>query len=96
MITMDTFQEGDVFKLFYEGENFIQLTLTNIKKSKFQIKNTDRKSFSLMFKGPKDIYIEQGIHDLVHESVGTVEIGLVLVIAPYGEGNFHFYEAVFS
>jgi hypothetical protein len=96
IFTKDTFEENDIFKLYYEKAKYVELKLVKISESKFIIPNKERQGFSLLFKTSKDFMIEQGMHEMEQERVGHFEIGLVPVIAPYGEKDFYFYEALFN
>lgn len=98
-ITMTTFNEGNIFKLYYgdhKEDQFVQLTLTKISESKYIIPNAKRKGFSLLFTSSKDFLIEPGIHQFSHEKVGNFEMSICPVVAPYGETELYFYEAVFN
>lgn len=53
----------------------------------------ERVPFSLMFSGPATPIMPQGIHRLVHDELGTLELFLV-PLAPDGDGAR--YQAVFT
>jgi hypothetical protein len=53
-----------------------------------------RRPFTLTFAGPGGDHLPQGIHDLMHPSLGTIGIFLV-PIGPRSDGR-HRYEAVFN
>jgi hypothetical protein len=49
--------------------------------------------FSIIFRGPNDIFLHQAIHRLEHEQLGTLELFLV----PIGKADEGFeYEAAFN
>lgn len=96
-IQMDTFAIGDVFKLYYDEEQFVELVLERIDKGRFPVPEFCRTPFTLTFKLSKDVYLEPGTHTLAQAKVGRVDININPVLPPNGQMEaFHFYEAVFS
>ncbi len=58
-----------------------------------QIHTTSQEIFSLSFRGPADRFMPQGIHQLLHERMGELQIFLV----PVGRDQDGYeYEAVFN
>lgn len=55
--------------------------------------DTSRESFAIVFRGPRDISIPQGMYSLEHETAETIEIFLV-PIGPDEKGMC--FEAVFN
>lgn len=56
-------------------------------------KEGQRKSFSVVFKGPKDKPLEQGLVHLKHDEVGSHDLFLVPV---HEDDDGRYYEAVFT
>ena len=77
--------DGESFELKLDGAEAIRTAQ--------KPKEGQRKSFSVVFRGPKDKPLEQGLVRLEHDQVGSHELFLVPV-AEDDEGRY--YEAVFT
>jgi hypothetical protein len=71
----------------------LDLTLLEVQTHRYAPPGQKRHGFSITFRSARPGHVEQGIHTLSHEQMGTVEIFLV----PVGprEGGMC-YEAVFN
>lgn len=83
-------QVGTEFEVLDDPARVFALQFTRISEPT----RTDRsEAFSLLFHGPADRFIKQGIHKLKHTQLGEIEIFLV----PVGQDQTGFeYEAVFN
>ena len=81
---------GSAFEVLDDPSNVFCLTLTEVAG---HIQTERNETFSLLFHGPLERFMPQGIHKLKHPKLGELEIFLV-PIAQDKEG-FQ-YEAVFN
>ena len=81
------------FNIQLENNTTLVVRLIEVTTSPEYSANNDREAFSIVFRGPRDISIPQGIYTLEHETAGTVEIFLV-PIGPDEKGMC--FEAVFN
>lgn len=80
-----------VFQLAGEGGRIVELELVEaIDKTPERF---DGEQFSLLFKGPSDVYFEQQICPLEHATIGAIDLFLVPV-DQREEG--YYYEAFFN
>lgn len=78
------------FRLRLNDTKAIELELTELQEGESY---PGQEQFSLMFKGPAEVYLPQSIYPLEHEEMGTIELFLV----PIGrEPDGFIYEAAFS
>ena len=54
-----------------------------------------RDTFSLLFSGPKDLFIKQGPYEMTHEELGGPWLIFIVPVTRYDDGRFQF-EAVFT
>ena len=54
-----------------------------------------RQSFSLIFRGPRDRLLSQGMHPVEHPALGTLTIFLVPIM-PEGDPTELHYQAIFN
>lgn len=50
--------------------------------------------FSLIFRGPKNVVVGQGIHKFIHPQMGEIELFMTPVMYPKQDGIY--YQAVFN
>lgn len=88
-----TFSEclGDVFLIHCGGAEPLEAELASVVGSGGE--GSDGRPFSVVFRGPEDASLSQGIHRVEHEVIGGFELFLV-PIGPDGGGLL--YEAVFN
>ncbi len=94
-LTSDDFapHAGSRFRLHAEGAaEPLELELVEVTSGGRGVRRDDR-AFSLVFRGPRGLYLPQRIYRLEHEALGTLEIFLVS-IAPDPQGSC--FEAVFT
>lgn len=95
-ITSKTFNEGELFKVYYEEDKFVEFKLSRIRIGKYKIPGVNREPFSLIFTASKEMLLNQNTYKIVHEKIGEFFLFIVPVIAPPGEHDQYHYEAVFS
>jgi hypothetical protein len=82
------------FRVLAEAPRPVELELIEVKGWTTQPEEQQgMERFSLIFRGPSDIFVPQNIYRLAHEQMGELDIFLV-PIAPESDG-FR-YEAVFN
>lgn len=59
------------------------------------VSKLDRDSFNVIFSGPKDLYIKQGMFEMTHEMFDGPTPIFIVPIARYDDGRFQF-EAIFT
>lgn len=81
---------NSTFSVVFDSEQSIDLELKDIVDG---VETPRQESFSVIFHGPKDVHFPQGIREMRHASMGTLNLFLV----PIGieEGRI-LYEAVFN
>lgn len=85
---------GDTFTIEMEGGESVEATLADVSDRGDAPSDGERdRAFSLVFRGPDEARIPQGIHRLRHPELGEMDLFLVPV-GPDDEGAR--YEAVFS
>lgn len=94
---IDTFCEGDIFRVVSDSEHVVEMTLEKIYEGKYKSPFSERNPFRLMFKMNKDFLLEPGCHLMEQTRVGSFEIAINPIVAPQGiNDEFYYYEAVFS
>jgi hypothetical protein len=74
----------------HNSEGSVEVKLVEVSELK---QHERQESFSLLFSGPLNSMLEQGLHDFEHEDLGT----FALFIVPVGtEQEAFLYEAVFN
>lgn len=82
---------GETFRIDFGGDGVLELELTEAAKAAGERRPDN--AFSIIFRGPRDPFLAQGIYDLEHEALGKLPIFLV----PVQETEKGFlYEAVFT
>ena len=85
---------GDRFEASLEAGGAAIATLTLEDANAWGSASPDhRMPFSLIFKGPPDVHLEQQIYWLTHPAMGTVAIFLVPIS---GDAQMRRYQAVFN
>ena len=95
-LTINDFSDkiGQVFKIKFEDNVEVDLTLAKAEVGKYKTPGTMREPFSLLFSGPGNLRLSQGAFALENEALGSLPIFIV----PVGEntdGTIS-YQAVFS
>ena len=78
------------FHLSTDDTNIVELELTEVSELKLF---ATQEQFSIVFRGPRERFLGQGIRPLDHEKLGRFELFLV-PIREDAEG--YYYEAVFN
>jgi len=95
-LTLATFLPAvkTTFRVRTSDTAFVELQLTHASPSRYSRPDAgDHKSFSLLFSGPGDRFLEQRIYLFEHDQIGQFD----LFITPSGRSGGKFeYEAVFN
>ena len=93
-------QLNQTFKIHYHSDKILEaqliLEVELIEVAEYSEKwagLSKRRPFSILFRGPKDTNLAQGIYKVEHDKMGTVELFLVPIM-PDENGNL--FEAVFN
>lgn len=81
---------GEKFEVELEPEKSIELELVEISELK---QSATQEQFTVVFLGPNEIFLGQGIRQMKHEELGELEIFIVPIAQ---EQNGYRYEAVFN
>lgn len=94
-VQLETFSpfEGEIFNLSSERSESLDLTLRDVRRLGGE--SDAREPFSLIFLGPAEPILPQGIYTLMHERLGPLDIFLVPVGPDRARSGIR-YEAVFS
>jgi hypothetical protein len=87
---------NECFRIQVAADRSIEVRLIEAAGSRYSVPEgakVRRAPFSLVFRGPKNVYLPQRIYTVEHEKLGALEIFLV-PIQPDGEGSR--FEAVFN
>ena len=86
---------SQVFRLALPGsKDWYRFELVDVRASRFRdSKRSQRKPFSLLFKGPGEFAFPQATYQVEHDTLGKLEFLLVPVIV---EEEGRFLEAVFT
>ena len=94
LLSFDDFsgRTGDDFTLSVEDGSEVTLVLDSVERRPESAERIDT-VFSLLFRGPLTGFLEQQMHELRHDELGTLPIFLV----PVGkDDDGYYYEAVFT
>lgn len=94
--TVDTFSEGDIFKVFYGEGQYVEITLVQKNLSKFKNPISKRAPFFLIFASAKEIWIEAGCYKMEQQKAGNFDIAITPTMPLMNDGRFNYYEATFS
>lgn len=99
-LSLDLFsaQVGETFRIVIEEDNAVDVELIEAKAlpayaSPAAEDDPQHAPFTLLFRGPKEVYLPQRLYTLTHPTLGTLEIFLV-PIQPDQHGSQ--FEAVFN
>jgi hypothetical protein len=83
-------QAGTKFKVQVDEDNAVDLDLVEISDIKLF---PGQESFEIVFRGPLDAFLEQGVRAFAHDELGEFEI-FIVPIRQDNQGVY--YEAVFN
>lgn len=96
-IKFEHFIEKSPIKLLVGENEFFELEIYAVKKSKFEKYREDAKDpFSLILCGDKSVNFLEGYYDFEYESIGEVELHMSRIIPPGGVKDLNFYQISFS
>ena len=78
------------FYVSADGKRIVDLDLAEVSERKV---GATQEQFSLLFRGPREPFLTQGIRSLEHEKLGESDIFLVPVRE---DAEHYYYEAVFN
>ncbi len=91
---------NQTFKIHYHSDKILEarliLEVELIEVAEYSEKwagPSKRRPFSILFRGPKDANLPQGVYKIEQDKMGTVELFLVPIM-PDEKGSF--YESVFN
>ncbi|HYD69835.1 MAG TPA: hypothetical protein VED21_30470 [Azospirillum sp.] len=95
-LTINDFADkiGQSFKIRFEENVEVDLTLSKVEPGKHKTPGTMREPFSLIFNGPEDLRLSQGAFPLENEALGNLPIFMVPV-GQNADGTI-MYQAIFS
>ncbi len=93
-LSISSFKVGDVLLVQLGDGVSYPLKLETISAARSKGAVGRRVPFSLVFSGPRELFLRQGCHLVSHETLGTFELFLVPVM-PYSDERFY-YEACFN
>lgn len=95
-LTINDFADkiGNTFKIKFEGDVEVDLTLAKVEPGKYKTPSTTREPFSLLFNGPESMRLSQGAFPLENEALGTLPI-FIVPVGENADGTIT-YQAVFS
>lgn len=104
LLTLALFQPhlNEVFWLDLDGQGKLEMTLTAVTFLSSRPAPTNlpegilhrEESFSLEFRGPRELALPQRMFQLSHETLG--ELPLIFLVPIRMDGNGRYYEAVFN
>jgi hypothetical protein len=89
---------GDKFRVSHDPSSPLELTLTSAEvlgheSAKEWSKSSGREPFALIFVGPGQLFLPQGMYRVEHDGLGSFEL-FIVPIGPGGEGMR--YEVIFT
>ena len=78
------------FRVLLDENASVELELVDVSELKFY---PQQEEFALEFRGPLDIFLDQGVRSFAHEQIGEFELFIVPVRQ---EADGFYYEAVFN
>lgn len=95
-INIDMFKKEEIMKIYYNDGILEELEIYKVKKSELaNFFDAPKIPFSLILKGSKSIFFNQGYYDFEHENMSKVELYMVPIIAAKGDFESYYYEISF-
>jgi uncharacterized protein DUF6916 len=83
-------QAGTKFQVQADGDNTVELDLVEISDIKFY---PGQEQFDVVFRGPLNAFLGQGVRPFAHDEMGQFEIFIVPIRQ---DGQGYYYEAIFN
>lgn len=95
-LTIDDFSDkiGQTFKIKFEDDVEVNLTLAKADLGKHKVPGTTREPFSLLFNGPENLRLSQGAYPIENGALGSLPI-FIVPVGQNTDGTIS-YQAVFS
>lgn len=81
---------NDRFDVFTESAGVVNVELVEVAEHNSEV----TECFSLLFRGPKDKFFDQGLQKVKHKKMGEIDLFLVPVVSEKQDGLY--YESVFN
>jgi len=78
------------FRVLLDENATVELELVEVSELKFY---PEQEEFALEFRGPLDMFLDQGVRNFAHEKIGEFEMFIVPVRQ---EADGFYYEAIFN
>jgi uncharacterized protein DUF6916 len=83
-------QAGTKFQVQADGDNTVELDLVEISDIKL---HPGQEQFDVVFRGPLNAFLGQGVRPFAHDEMGQFEIFIVPIRQ---DGQGYYYEAIFN
>lgn len=93
--TAATFDIGDTLTLDLGEDRHLDISLVKASPRGQKMPWARREPFVLIFRGPRDVSLPQGLYRMRHGKIGTFEMVLAPVMPPYYDADSLFYQASF-
>ena len=91
-LTHEEFSKNANTKFQVQADENIRVELDLINVSELKL-HPQQEEFALEFRGPLDVFLDQGVRDFSHEQMGQFELFLVPIKQ---DAQGFYYEAVFN
>lgn len=96
-IKYEHFKEKTPIKICIDANNFFELQIYAVKKSKFQkYKKEAKEPFSLILCGDKSFNFLEGYYDIEYDDMGLMELHMSRILPPEDSESLNFYQISFS
>lgn len=96
-IDINTFSENNEIEICYNENESKSLDIHRIEKSKYpKYKESARDPFSIILKGNKEVFFNQGYYDFNYKDIVGLELFVTPVLAAEGDDDNFYYQIVFS
>jgi hypothetical protein len=85
-----TQQAGTKFKVQVDENTGVELELAEVSELKLYPRQEE---FTIVFRGPSDAFLDQGVRLFTHDQIGEFELFIVPIRQ---DGQGYYYEAVFN
>lgn len=96
-IIVDWFNSTEKVNVYFGEQAYAILEIYKVKKSPYpKYKESAREAFSLIIKGSKELFFNQGYYDFEHKKTGKLELYMSPIMAAEGDEDNFYYEIIFS